>query len=160
MVSLSGFAGNNIDLKHQGPRMRSSKKIFKLYNKKRLTLTPERKIIVELLQDDTSHPSIDEIHQRAKQEMPEISKTMVYNTITELEAFGEIDKLGFVNGNNPRFDPNVEPHNHLYCSRCHQVVDIDIEPNELNINPEKFSGFQIERHQVTFFGTCPNCQES
>ena len=140
--------------------MQSPEKIFEVYKQKRLTLTPERKLIIELLHKDRSHPSIDEIHQRAQQEMPGISKTMVYNTIMELEIFGEIDKLGFVNRNNPRFDPNTEPHNHLYCSRCHRVVDIDVESNEINIDPEKFSGFTIEKYQVTFYGICPDCQES
>jgi Fe2+ or Zn2+ uptake regulation protein len=140
--------------------MHSPKKIFKDYKKKRLTLTPERKLVIELLHEDTSHPSIDEIHQKAKQHMPDISKTMVYNTITELEIFGEIKKLNFVDGNNPRYDPNVEPHNHLYCSRCQKVIDIEIDSNEINIDPEKFSGFQIDKTQVTFYGICPECQTS
>jgi len=140
--------------------MQSPEKIFTLYKQKRLTLTPERKLIIELLYGDKSHPYIDEIHQRAKQHMPDISKAMVYNTISELETFGEIEKLGFVNGNNPRFDPNVEPHNHLYCSKCHRAFDIAIDPNEFNIDPEKLSGFQIDKYQITLFGVCPDCQES
>lgn len=139
--------------------MQSTDEIFNLYRRKRLTLTPERELIIQLLQDDSSHPSIDEIHQRAKQHMPDISKAMVYNTISELETFGEIEKLGFVNGNNPRFEPNVEPHNHLYCSQCHRVLDIDIDSNEINIDPEKFSGFEIENYELTFYGICPECQE-
>jgi Fe2+ or Zn2+ uptake regulation protein len=140
--------------------MHSPKKIFKVYKKRRLTLTPERRLVIELLHEDTSHPSIDEIHQKAKQHMPDISRTMVYNTITELEIFGEIERLNFVDGNNPRFDPNVEPHNHLYCSHCHEVIDIEIDSNEINIDPEKFSGFQIDKTQITFYGICPGCQES
>ena len=140
--------------------MQSLEKIFSIYKQKRLTLTPERKLIIELLHDDRSHPSIDEIHHRAKQQLPHISKTIVYNTITELETFGEINKLDFVNENTPRYDPNVTPHNHLYCSRCHRAFDIAIDPNELNIDPEKFSGFTIEKYQVTFYGICPDCQES
>lgn len=140
--------------------MRSSKKIFKLYKKKRLTLTPERQLIIDLLQDDTSHPSIDEIHQRAKGQMPDISKTMVYNTVTELEMFGEIKELEFVMGSFSRYDTNIDPHNHLYCSNCHQVADIVIDSNAFNIDPEKLSGFQIDNCQATFYGICPVCQNS
>ena len=140
--------------------MNTPKKIFKIYKNKRLTLTPERRLIIELLADDTSHPSVDEVQQRAKQHIPDISRTMVYNTIIELETFGVIEKLDFVDENLPRYDTTVEPHSHLYCSRCHRVVDIDVDSNEINIDPEKFSGFQIKNYQITFYGICPDCQES
>ena len=140
--------------------MQSLEKIFEVYKQKRLTLTPERKLIIELLHQDTSHPTIDEIHQRARQQMPDIPRTLIYNTITELEAFGEITKLDFVDGSTPRFDPNPAPHNHLYCTSCQRAFDIAIDPDELNIDPEKFSGFAIEKFQVTLHGICPDCQES
>ena len=140
--------------------MQSLEKIFEVYKQKRMTLTPERKLIIELLHQDTSHPTIDEIHQRARQQMPDIPRTLIYNTITELEAFGEITKLDFVDGSTPRFDPNPAPHNHLYCTSCHRAFDIDIDPDEFNIDPEKFSGFAIEKYQVTFYGICPDCLES
>lgn len=140
--------------------MQSPQKIFAHYKEKRLTLTPERKLIIELLQEDTSHPCMDEIHQRAKVQMPDISRTIVFNTVTELELFGEIKKLDFITGNSSRYDTNIMPHSHLYCTRCHRVFDIEIGLDAFIIDPEKFSGFDIEAAQVIFYGVCPDCQET
>ena len=140
--------------------MQSVQEIINLYRQKRLRLTPERILIIELLHGDKSHPTMDEVHQRAKNHMPEIAKAIVYNTITELEIFGALKKLAFTNGSVPRYDTNTEPHDHLYCTDCHQVRDVDVDLSPLNTDLEKSSGFNIHKSRVISFGLCPDCQKS
>ena len=53
-----------------------------------------------------------------------------------------------------------EPHPHLICLRCRQIIDGAIELDPALIRQlERKSGYRIVRHQVAFYGLCPECQK-
>jgi hypothetical protein len=59
------------------------KRIVTLINtlrEKGYKITPQRRVIIEQLVTDKSHPTVEEIYQRVRSVMPEVSRTTIYNT--------------------------------------------------------------------------------
>ena len=123
-----------------------------------LKITPQRRVILELLAGDDSHPTAEQIYQRVLSIMPDVPRTTVYNTFRELSDLGELTLVHDLSEGGQRYDTNNEVHHHLYCIKCHMLIDIDHDFEGLNLAPEERSGYQILGRQVTFYGICPDCQ--
>lgn len=123
-----------------------------------LKITPQRRLIVELLVNDDSHPTAEQVYQRILSLMPDISRTTVYNTFRELIDLGELTPVHDLSEGGQRYDTNTEDHHHLYCIRCHTLIDIEHDFDGLSLAPKETSGYQILSRQVTFYGVCPDCQ--
>jgi Fe2+ or Zn2+ uptake regulation protein len=122
-------------------------------------ITPQRRAIIELLVYDTTHPTAEEIYQRAAAMMPDMSRATVYNTLHELVALDGLIETHVINESGIRYDTNLGPHHHLICTQCHALVDISHDFAEITLPPREAVGYQIIRHQITFYGLCPTCQE-
>ena len=138
--------------------MKSLEMLLEQLRQNGLKITPQRRVILELLVQDGSHPTADEIYQRVLLAMPEVSRTTVYNTLRELIAMGELTEVQGLSEGGLRYDTDTSAHHHLFCTRCHALIDIDHDFEGLALPPEESSGYQIVRQQVTFYGICPNCQ--
>ncbi len=125
-----------------------------------LKITPQRRLILELLFDDKSHPTADEIYRRARAVMPDISRTTVYNTLRELVELGELSPVSTLNEEGIRYDTYTGDHHHLFCVRCHALIDILREFEGLELSKGETAGYQIVKRQVTFYGYCPKCKGS
>ena len=88
---------------------------------------------------------------------PNISLGTVYRNLALLADIGEIQKICTGDGAD-RFDGQIRPHYHVICTRCHQVMDLDLdymkEPEALA--SEHFEG-KILGHVTNFYGICPDC---
>ncbi len=138
--------------------MESIETLLALLHQNDLKITPQRQLILELLVDDASHPTAEQIYQRVIAVMPNVSRTTVYNTLHELVALGILRDVQELSGGGLRYDTNADPHHHLFCIRCHRLVDVDRDFDGVKLTSEEAAGYQIVRHQVTFFGVCPACQ--
>ena len=140
--------------------MQSVDALIKAFRQKDLKITPQRRVIFELLAEDDSHPTADEIYQRVLSVMPEVSRTTVYNTLRELVALGELTTVEDLSESGARYDTNGSHHHHLFCIRCHALIDISRDFMSVELSPEETEGYRIVRSQVTFYGICPDCQDS
>lgn len=138
--------------------MRSVEELIDEFRKNGLKITPQRRVILEALFQDQSHPTVDETYQRVLSVMPEVSRTTVYNTLRELIALGEVAEVQGLSEGGSRYDTDTSRHHHLFCVHCHALIDIDHDFEGLILPPEDASGYQILRQQVTFYGICPDCQ--
>jgi len=140
--------------------MRSVDNLIKLFRQNGLKITPQRRVIFELLAEDDSHPTADEIYQRMLSVMPEVSRTTVYNTLRELVALDELTVVEDLIESGTRYDTNSSNHHHLFCMRCHALIDISRDFAGVELPPEETAGYRIVKSQVTFYGVCPDCQDS
>ena len=138
--------------------MKSLEMLLEQLRQNGLKITPQRRVILELLVQDGSHPTADEIYQRVLLAMPEVSRTTVYNTLRELIAMGELTEVQGLSEGGLRYDTDTSAHHHLFCIRCHALIDIDHDFEGLTLPTEESSGYQIVRQQVTFYGICSSCQ--
>lgn len=138
--------------------MQSVDAIIELFRQNGLKITPQRRVIFELLAEDDSHPTTEEIYQHVISAMPDVSRTTVYNTLRELVALGELVEVEDLSGGGTRYDTTTGNHHHLFCMSCHTLIDIDRDFEGLELAGEETAGYHIVKSQVTFYGLCPACQ--
>ncbi|MFB7591328.1 Fur family transcriptional regulator [Streptomyces sp. NPDC056169] len=121
-------------------------------------MTPQRRVVTEVLDGEHVHLTADEVHARAVQRLPEISRATVYNTLGELVLLGEVVEVS-AQGRAKRYDPNAHhPHQHLVCSRCGTIRDVHPTGDPLAALPEQERfGFTVSEVEVTYHGLCPRC---
>ncbi|ATZ22910.1 Fur family transcriptional regulator [Streptomyces lavendulae] len=121
-------------------------------------LTSQRRVVAEVLDGDHVHLTADEVHARAVERLPEISRATVYNALGELVSLGEVVEVS-TDGRAKRYDPNAHrQHEHLVCSGCGLIRDVHPTGDPLEQLPagERF-GFTVSGVQVTYRGLCPAC---
>lgn len=138
--------------------MKSIDTLLSRLRQRGLRITPQRRVILEFLVNEESHPTAEQVYQRVSSLMPDISRTTVYNTLRELSDLGELAPVQDLSQGGQRYDTSTEPHHHLYCVACHKIIDIDRDFEGMSLSPEEASGYQILSHQATFYGICPDCQ--
>ncbi|MFD8981075.1 Fur family transcriptional regulator [Streptomyces sp. NPDC059564] len=121
-------------------------------------MTSQRRVVAEVLDGDHVHLTADEVHARAAELLPEISRATVYNALGELVSLGEVVEVS-TDGRAKRYDPNAHhAHEHLVCSGCGLIRDVHPTGDPLADLPadERF-GFTVSGAQVTYRGLCPAC---
>jgi Fe2+ or Zn2+ uptake regulation protein len=137
--------------------MQHAEKLIDLFRQKGLRITPQRRLILEVLDGDASHPTAEELYQRVVLALPDISRTTVYNTLRELVSLGELREVQGLSAGRLRYDTRSDAHHHLFCTRCQALIDIGCDL-EISLAPGESAGYKITRYQVTFYGICPDCQ--
>ncbi|MDX1659983.1 MAG: transcriptional repressor [Nitriliruptorales bacterium] len=121
-------------------------------------LTAQRRVIAEAMAGDHVHLAADEVFERARERLPEVSLATVYNTLNELVSMGELAEITHTDGRK-RYDPNVaEPHHHLVCVDCGEMLDVITEDPRLPTDQQH--GFELLGVETTFRGRCPDCAAS
>lgn len=122
-----------------------------------MKMTPQRMAILEYLDGNTTHPSAADVYKAISERFPTMSLATVYNTMETLKAKGRVIELAIYPGKK-RFDPNPEPHHHLICVRCKEIVDVhsDFSPE---LSEKERCGFDIIGNRVDFYGICPRCKK-
>jgi Fe2+ or Zn2+ uptake regulation protein len=124
-------------------------------------VTPQRRAVAEVLAGDHLHLTADEVHERARARLPEVSLATVYNTLGELVEMGEVLELRI--GDGPaRYDPNAHArHHHLVCTGCGALLDIHpAGVDQLKLPRSQNHGYVIDDIDITFRGRCPRCSKS
>jgi Fur family peroxide stress response transcriptional regulator len=123
-------------------------------------ITPQRIAVLRILAQSNGHPSVETIYEEVKRDFPTTSLATVYKTVTLLKELNEVLELGFPEGGNRYDGARPYPHPHLICTKCHRIIDPDLESLE-GVTRELASetGFQITSHRLDFFGICPECQK-
>jgi Fe2+ or Zn2+ uptake regulation protein len=133
--------------------------LTEMFRSRGLKVTPQRQCIFQLLQGNDGHPTAESIYAAARAQMPMISLKTVYQTLNDLADMGEIQALDLGTGST-RFDPNVDHHHHLVCTRCGRARDVYADFSDLRVPKGRDEGFTVSRAEVVFRGLCPSCQPS
>jgi Fur family transcriptional regulator, stress-responsive regulator len=118
-------------------------------------LTAQRRVIAEVMTGEHVHLTADEVFDRARRALPEVSRATVYNTLHELVAMGELLEITHADGRK-RYDPNVEErHHHLVCVDCGRMLDV--QADDPRLSEDQQHGFELLAVEVTFRARCPGC---
>ena len=131
-------------------------KYISLLKKNSLKVTPQRLEIMNFLDHNKSHPTVDEIYSKLKSKYPSLSKTTVYNSLEALKQNNIIQAVT-ISGTESRYDMREDIHHHFLCRRCGKILDIDLQCP--NIEKIKNQGYKIEEMHGYFKGICKNCIE-
>jgi Fur family ferric uptake transcriptional regulator len=120
----------------------------------------QRRIILEELQREKTHPSAQEIFERVRHRLPKISLGTVYRNLEQLAAHGMIQKIEAAGGQR-RFDVDLSQHYHVRCQYCSRVEDAYLPSlSRLNQTFAQMSEYTIMGHRLEFYGICPRCREA
>ncbi|MCF6147826.1 MAG: transcriptional repressor [Candidatus Kuenenia sp.] len=122
-----------------------------------LKITPQRLMIFKVLENNTTHPSAEEIYKKVKKVYPSVSFTTIYKTLETLRDLGEIKELT-IDKDRKHYDPDISTHHHFICSDCRQIHDIheDFTAN-IKLDDSLIKDFSISGFQISFFGVCNKC---
>lgn len=121
-----------------------------------LKVTPQRIAILEILKDNTTHPSAEDIYGQLKPNFPSLSLATVYNTLEVLTRAGVIQEV-IIDPRKRHFDPNTKPHSHFLCRNCSSIYDIELEL-ALPSAPCQLNDFWLEYVALNLHGICPQCR--
>ena len=116
--------------------------------------TYQRIKILEFLDKNEIHPTVDMIYIELFKKVPTLSKTTVYNTLDVLRKHDLVNALT-ISESELRFEYARRPHHHFMCRKCGSIFDIDVGcvyQNTMSIEEHK-----IEEIQGYFKGVCKNC---
>jgi Fur family peroxide stress response transcriptional regulator len=110
--------------------------------------------ILEYLMEHPCHPTVDQIFNDLQKEIPTLSKSTVYNTLTSfMEA--QLVRVITIEENETRYDIITHNHGHFKCDSCGAIYDFKINIDDFTAG--ELSGFQIYDKNVYFKGICPKC---
>lgn len=122
-----------------------------------LGLTKQREVVLRVIRESHKHLTANEVFSNSKDLLPTISFATVYNSLRFLKEAGHIAEVQFGNGAS-KFDRMTHRHDHAICSKCDDLVDIEMEhPAELIKLAAKRSKFKPESLEFTLRGICPAC---
>lgn len=117
-------------------------------------MTLQRLAVLEFLEGNTHHPSVEEIYRNLKKKYPTLSQATIYTSLQVLRKAGEIQELR-IRKEKTCFDPNPKPHHHFYCQECKKVFDIKIS---FPVAEKGWvDGHKVKEVQTYFYGICSHC---
>jgi len=122
-----------------------------------LKLTPQRRLIADILHDNENCLTAEEIISYVQSRMQGISKSTIYRTLELLEEAGCVYKSE-VGDRLIYHHAHVGHHHHLVCSNCGKTIDCD---EDLFTPVEKYLcekyGFSINLKHIAMKGLCAEC---
>ena len=137
----------------------NSKEIKSIFHNKRLKCTPQRLAVLKVLQDSRSYLSINTIHMKVKELLPDTGLATVYRALETLVDLNLALKVHLEDGCHS-YVIAPEGHRHpIVCTDCSKVIEYTECPMEdLSKKISKETGVQINTHFLQLFGKCRECQ--
>jgi len=112
--------------------------------------------ILQYINENLNHPTIDNIFNSLIKEIPTLSKATVYNTM-ELLKGASLVKVINIENNETRYDSKVHNHGHFKCESCGTIYDFEVDIDNLVVKSLEY--FKINDKNIYFKGICAKCQE-
>ncbi len=112
--------------------------------------TRQLEVVWNAVKGDESHPTADQIYDKVRKQLPNISLGTVYRNLQKLVADEKLHIL--ILGRSQHFDPLVGRHQHFICEVCDSVFD-GVVDTENDLKPAKLphEGFKVTSHQLAFY---------
>jgi Fur family transcriptional regulator, ferric uptake regulator len=126
-----------------------------------LRLTPQRAIIIEIIEKLDGHITAELIFDEVKKVNPYINLATIYRTLELLQDLNLITPTD-LGGNQTYFALKDHcSHHHLVCQHCgciEEFRDELLEPIWSNIKAHY--GFEVHTDHLSLFGLCQHCREN
>lgn len=123
-------------------------------------LTPQRRLILEILHSENSHLTADHIYERIKNQLNGVNISTVYRTLDLLESLGLVIRTEYENGH-IYHHAEESHHHHLVCQKCGRIQECSetiLAP--LRIKLVREYGFEADLSHHVFAGICSLCREA
>lgn len=120
--------------------------------------TTRQKTAIQAAIESAHRPlSAQEILEQASLQVTQLGIATVYRNLKSLVSEEKVHVVTLP-GENPRYESNAianHHHHHFQCTSCQRVFDVHDCPGDLKrMAPH---GFVVERHELTLYGRCADC---
>src|SRR5579872_5316889 len=107
------------------------------------------------------HADADTVIATVRERLGSVSPQAVYNVLAALTD-AELARRVEPAGSPARYELRVgDNHHHVVCRRCGRAADVDCAVGEAPcLEPSHTHGFVLDEAEVTFWGLCPQCQNT
>ena len=121
-------------------------------------LTPQRHMILSVIQEADTHLGIEQITARVQELNPQVSLSTVYRT---LELLKELDLVreSRLGGDQSVYEAvEGHAHHHLVCRRCHTTIHLNTDLlGNLNEQLQQQYHFHMLHLELVASGYCDDC---
>ena len=137
--------------------METIEKLTKKLRSHGMKITPQRLMIFKVLENNTSHPSAENVYKKVKRIYPNVSFTTIYKTLETLRELGEVREFT-IDDDRKHYDPNTSIHHHVICSTCKRILDVfeDFTPH-VKLPASVKKDYTVSGFQIFFHGICKEC---
>ena len=118
-------------------------------------MTKYEKRIYEIINNSSSHMTVEQIYKLLKADFPGVVLATVYNNLNKLYRDRLINKISF-EGMPDRYDKIIK-HDHIVCQSCGKLTDINF--NDLTESLKKQFGSEFLSYDLKVFYLCPDCRK-
>ena len=110
---------------------------------------------------DHPHADVDTLTSAVRSRLGSVSTQAVYDVLRALTDAGLVRRIEPA-GSPARFEARVgDNHHHVVCRGCGAVADVDCAVGEAPcLEASSTNGFVIDEAEVTYWGVCPDCQQT
>ncbi len=128
-------------------------RIERLCIERGLKMTGQRRVIAQVLSDETDHPDVEALYRQAITLDARISIATVYRTVRLFEEHGILERRDF-GGGRARYEPTEHgPHHHLIDIETGQVIEFADPAHEALLQEIATRlGFDLVSHRLELFG--------
>lgn len=120
-------------------------------------VTSQRVVIHRALRELNRHATADQLLDAVKERLPGVSLPTVYATLELFEELGVVRRVS-APGGPVLYDPRAEAHDHLVCSRCGRVEDLEASVDlDAAARAARRHGFSPRRTELVITGRCAVC---
>ena len=125
-----------------------------------LRATSGRLAVLRVL-EASPHSTAETVFGLISGDLPGTSPQAVYLVLNDLTRAGLLRRFEPA-GSAARYERRIgDNHHHLVCDSCGRVEDVDCVTGQAPcLSPSDGAGFQVREAEVTFWGTCAECQRS
>jgi|YNPNPStandDraft_1061719.scaffolds.fasta_scaffold01328_8 Fe2+ or Zn2+ uptake regulation protein len=122
-------------------------------------LTSQRRLVMQVLQDNPGHLEVERVYALAKARDPNISLPTVYRTLAVLKKIGLVEDHTLGESHAHFETVPKTPHYHFTCLKCGQVVEFDA-PQVMQVvrTLSEREGVQVTDVHLLLSGYCARCR--
>ncbi|MDD1747775.1 MAG: transcriptional repressor [Methanomassiliicoccales archaeon] len=119
--------------------------------------TPQRIAICRIALKSKVHPSAQQVYEEVRKIHPTVSLATVYKTLEVLRDLDLVQEINHPKGQ-ARFDPNMNPHINLICSKCGHITDLDdVTVEGISRKVAAATDFKPTGQRIDVYGICKKC---
>ncbi len=120
--------------------------------------TPQKRAIEEAFKQCNRPLTVPEAHALARQTCARLGVATVYRSVNRLVESGWLKEVCLPNQPIRYERASLGHHHHFHCQECKQVMDSKATYTDIALDVP--DGFQVIRHELTFYGICPDCGDA
>lgn len=120
--------------------------------------TKQKEVILSAVREMNNHPTADEIYRKLHENYTRLSLGTVYRNLNIFAKNNDIRKVITLGGGD-RYDFRTDPHEHMMCNNCGQVLDVEAEVEIKLKEDESISNeYFLKGYTILLHGLCRKCE--